>query len=277
MSNTPTTSPDDLELEDLPLDDATAFFEGPVHELWRHLVPPEMTQEEVAYLADAFGPSAIHADKTPKRLLDLGSGAGRHALGLARRGFHVTAVDLSAAELGHLAAAAKPGKLPITTVTHDLRDLESLQPTAPFDGAYCFGNTLAYFPPDELAVFLDDLARLVVPGGRIVLDDAMVAESFLSHFEEQIDLAAGGVRVTIDNDYDIEASRVVGTYAFTDATGATTTRRYAHWCLTTRELLDLVDQAGFDVEALADDTDGSDYGLGSPRLILVASRRTAAS
>lgn len=270
MSNSPN---DDLETEDLPLDDATTFFEGPVHELWRNLVPPEMTKDEVAWLAGAFGPSALRDDKTPKRLLDLGAGAGRHALGLARRGFHVTAIDLSAAELGHLAAAAKPAKLPITTVTHDLRDLETFTPDTRFDGAYCFGNTIAYFAPNELAVFLDDLARLVAPGGRIVLDDAMVAESFLSHYEDQIDLAAGGVRVTIDNDYDVLSSRVIGTYAFTDATGATTTRRFAHWVVTTRELLDLVDQAGFDVESLVDDTEGEEYGLGSPRLILVASRR----
>lgn len=41
----------------------------------------------------------------------------------------------------------------------------------------------------------------------------------------------------------------------------------------TRELGDLAESAGFDVEALLEDTDGSPFQLGSARLIMLARRR----
>ena len=52
-----------------------------------------------------------------------------------------------------------------------------------------------------------------------------------------------------------------------------TKRRFAHWCMTLRELLELLDEAGFELAELLESVDGESYELGSPRLLLIATRR----
>src|SRR3954452_6492418 len=68
--------------------------------LWEYLNTPRLAAEEDAYFADhpLFEADARAVDErfqTPGRLIDLGCGAGRHAVRFASRGFEVVAVDLS--------------------------------------------------------------------------------------------------------------------------------------------------------------------------------------
>lgn len=262
------TADAEFEAADVPLDPPEVFFEGPVHELWNRVVPAELTKSEVEFLAGVFT-----SGKAKPRLLDIASGAGRHALGLATEGFAVTAIDIAASELAQLAKVAAAKKLEVRAVQYDMRELASWEVPKPFDGAYCFGNALAYLAPDELAAMFAALAERMRPGAPLVLESGMIAESFLGAFEDQIEIQAGDLHLTLDNDYDVANSRVVGTYVFTDAAGTVTTRRFAHWCLTLRELLELLDDAGFALEELLENTDGESYELGSPRLVLIATRR----
>ena len=68
--------------------------------LWEYLHTPRLAVEEDAYFAGhpLFAADARILDDrfvTPGRLVDLGCGAGRHAIRFASRGFPVVAVDLS--------------------------------------------------------------------------------------------------------------------------------------------------------------------------------------
>src|ERR1700687_2113287 len=57
--------------------------------------------------------------------LDLGCGAGRHALFLAKKGFRVTAVDKSSENIAALKELARLQKLPITTLKADVTEFNS--------------------------------------------------------------------------------------------------------------------------------------------------------
>jgi SAM-dependent methyltransferase len=251
------------------LDTPASFFEGLALELWNSVVPAELTSAEVAFLADRF--RGISGRQTP-RLLDVACGAGRHALGLARARFDVTGLDLVASELEVMVARAKANNVAVGSIERDMRDVGALadeEGFKAFDGAYIFGNALGYLTVDELVDFLEGMARVVRVGGRLILDTAMVAESLLHRLEEVVAIDGGEVKVVIENDYDIFGSRLVGTYTF-EGRGQKVVKRFAHHVTTTRELLDALEGAGFEVEQALGDLDGADYEVRDPRLILVA-------
>lgn len=107
-----------------------------------------------------------------ERLLDMGAGGGRHAFECLRRGAHVTAFDLDAAELkdamavmGGMMAAGEmvPGTHP-GSCNGSALDL-------PFaDGSFdriIASEVLEHIGDDRRAI--SELARVLVPGGRIAV------------------------------------------------------------------------------------------------------------
>jgi tellurite methyltransferase len=77
----------------------------------------------------AFGPPSAEIVELAKlltadgRILDLGCGDGRHALYLAGRGFHVTAIDVSPRAIRKLQHNASQQGLTIEAEVQDLRDV----------------------------------------------------------------------------------------------------------------------------------------------------------
>ncbi|MFD7657105.1 class I SAM-dependent methyltransferase [Actinosynnema sp. NPDC059797] len=105
-------------------------------------------------------------DETPNaRVLDLGCGTGRLALGLAAAGHVVTGVDPARASLE--LARAKPGAERVTWVEGAAADL----PGAAFDVAVMTSHVAQFLVTDEeWAAALADLRRVLVPGGRLAFD-----------------------------------------------------------------------------------------------------------
>ncbi|WP_086831693.1 class I SAM-dependent methyltransferase [Streptomyces sp. NRRL B-24572] len=100
-----------------------------------------------------------------RRVLDLGCGTGRLALGLAAAGHVVTGVDPARASLQ--AARAKPGSERVTWVEGTSADL----PDAAFDVAVMTSHVAQFFVTDEeFDRALTDLRRALVAGGRLVFD-----------------------------------------------------------------------------------------------------------
>ena len=73
-----------------------------------------------------------------ERVLDVASGAGRHALFLARLGWTVHAVDRDAGRLRELSSAALQQRLPVTTAVIDL------ETGTPMLGSRIYGGVLVF-------------------------------------------------------------------------------------------------------------------------------------
>ncbi|HKG52171.1 MAG TPA: class I SAM-dependent methyltransferase [Actinomycetales bacterium] len=99
------------------------------------------------------------------RVLDLGCGTGRLALGLAAAGHRVTGVDPAAASLR--AARGKPGADRVTWIEGTSRVL----PEDAFDVAVMTSHVAQFFVSDEdWREVLGDLNRALAWGGRLVFD-----------------------------------------------------------------------------------------------------------
>jgi 2-polyprenyl-3-methyl-5-hydroxy-6-metoxy-1,4-benzoquinol methylase len=70
-----------------------------------------------------FVEKELEFDKS-KHILDIGCGTGRHAIELAKRGYKVTGVDLSKAQLQRAKEKAKDAKVEVEFLQKDARELE---------------------------------------------------------------------------------------------------------------------------------------------------------
>ena len=103
----------------------------------------------------------------PGRLIDLGCGTGRLLPPLARRGYWVLGVDLSAEMLA--VAHAKAEGSPVHLLRANLTELEALADGS-FDYAACLFSTLGMVTgPGMRERVVGHAARLLRPGGRFVL------------------------------------------------------------------------------------------------------------
>ncbi|MEO3808034.1 class I SAM-dependent methyltransferase [Sphaerisporangium sp. B11E5] len=239
------------------------FFTELPNAFWRAAVPASTTDAEVGFVIRLAGVRPGH------QVLDVACGSGRHALELARRGYRVTGLDVSAEAIGYARAVAAGEGLDIDLRQGDMRTLPGdVRPGV----AMCMGNVFGYLEHAATREFLAGLAGLVVPGGTLVLDYAFVAESLLPNLTlEEPPMTIGGVEAVSVNEYDVVNSRWLTSFTFRRGTQEHRGTSVQH-VYTAAEVGRLVTEAGFTGVELYGGTDGTPFRFGSPRLLLVARR-----
>jgi len=129
----------------------------------------DRSEKPSAFLKQIFDEG--HWDIAPGRALDIASGAGRNALFLAEKGFHVTAIDISQVGLDQGARRAAERSL---SIAWQQADLENCQlPPGPY----------------ELIVNINYLQRSLIPhmksalapGGYIVFETYLIDQQTIGH------------------------------------------------------------------------------------------------
>jgi SAM-dependent methyltransferase len=231
------------------------FFNGLAVDLWLKALPAEHTRREADRLESLLGAAS------GTELLDVPCGAGRLSLELASRGYRVTGVDLSPEFLGHARIADVERR-----VTWEQRDMRDLPWKDRFDGAFCYGNSFGYLEDEGDGQFLRAVAAALKPGGRFVLETPMVIESLLSNLKDRPWFRAGDVHLLVTNEYDASRSRLDIEYTFI-SDGRVEVRRGSHRAYTYRQLVELMEAAGFSVSPDAA------WTRAMPSLTLVGTRR----
>jgi SAM-dependent methyltransferase len=212
------------------------FFEGVAVDMWLQALPPEYTEREADLLARTL------AVPVGAEVLDVPCGGGRLSLALAQRGYRLTGVDWSQEFLDHARSTDAAH-----AVTWERRDMRDLPWPGRFDGAFCMGNSFGYLDDEGNAAFLRAVATALKPGARFVLETPMVLENLLGHLKDRPWWNVGDVRLLVANHYDHTRERLDIEYTFV-SNGQIDVRCGSHRAYSYRELVELIQSAGFSVE-----------------------------
>ncbi len=147
------------------------------------------------------------AGKLPSGLpiLDLGVGQGRHALFLARKGFHVHAVDPSRVALDIVKKIAEEEQLSISMVNGDISEIQI--PEKGFGGILIYG-LLQILNRDEITDLLNKCRQISAPNSLMFITAWTVADSSMqTHIKVSEHLgmnsfrnSEGGIRTYFEED-----------------------------------------------------------------------------
>jgi len=241
----------------------STFFHGLPVEMWQRIESPEQTKTEADYIARRLDP------KPGAALLDVPCGAGRHALDLASRGFHVTGVDISPE---FLAAARRRAAERGVAASFEEREMRDLPWREAFDGAYCFGNSFPYLDDGGNPEFIRRVHAALKPGSRFVLETGYVLESLLPNLEKRAWYPVGLGYWLAERRHDAARGRIEVKYTLIDGarieTKHSSVRTYA-----LREIVRLFEEADFEVLSREGGLDGAPYETGAACLYVVARKR----
>jgi SAM-dependent methyltransferase len=126
--------------------------------------PAYPSESVVRFVARRLGWPAKDPSVTPRRVLDMGCGAGRHLHLLADAGHHAVGSDYSRAGLRHVrdvlaGTADQVAQAPMQTLP--FRD-------GSFDAVLAWG-VVNYATPEGLQIAIDELRRVLRPGGACLV------------------------------------------------------------------------------------------------------------
>lgn len=110
------------------------------------------------------------ADPGRGTTLELGSGSGRVALHLGRRGIPVLGIECDPELAAELARRARAEELPVEVLTEEIAALDAALPSsAPIGAAIAPLHVIQQLEPGDRPALLSALARLLPPGAPVAL------------------------------------------------------------------------------------------------------------
>jgi len=159
-----------------------SYFDGYYKEIWRKTVPELVTVRETRFFVDFFGLNSS------SHVIDMMCGYGRHSLALASEGIAVTAIDNLKAYIDEIVSSSTISDLPIQAICADILSAPLKEPA---DLSICMGNSLNFFPEDDIISLLSRLSNNTKPGGHLVINSwsltEIVAKGFINKHWENYD------------------------------------------------------------------------------------------
>jgi SAM-dependent methyltransferase len=239
------------------------FFDGHYKEIWKTLIPAELTVKEVDFMVPHFNL------QPGSRVLDLMCGYGRHALALGRKGIRVTAVDNLPGYIDEIKAMADAENLPVeTTCTNVLNYHSGVQ----FDLTLCMGNSLNFFNAADTQSLLRTVAGQLVAGGHLLINSWSIAEiafskpftSSWSQYGEYTFLSRGQML--------FQPTRIEVETITIDSAGNREVKEGVDYIYSLNEMEAMMQEAGLQLKEVYSIPGRKKFTLGEPRAYLVAQK-----
>jgi SAM-dependent methyltransferase len=240
------------------------FFREGFYHSWAPAERFQRAEREVDFIVEALGLQA-GAD-----VLDLCCGEGRHAIELARRGYRMSGLDLSALHLRLARQAAKEAGASVRWYRADMRDIPW---EGDFDAVINIFTSFGYLESDEEDFkVLAGVARALKPGGRFLLD-TINREMLVRHWEaHRWQEGTDGTLHLEDRRFDFLAGRQHNRVLSIHPDGTRREREIDLRMYTLKELADMLSRAGLTVRRTWGGFDGREYGLDSRRMIVLSEK-----
>lgn len=241
------------------------FFQGITCELWENAIPMEWTEKEIDFLLSELNL------QPGQHILDIPCGFGRHAIGLSKRGFPVTGVDISQTFIDGLSEKIQAENLNIKAIQADIL---TIQLHEKFSGAICLGNSFGYFNIDKIKLFIEKVAASLEPGAKFIINSGMLAESILpnlSNYAENKIYTVGNIAMEVTNIYHVEDSYMISHLLYTKE-GKTEEHAFKHYVFTLGEVKRLLQSYGLQTIGTYSSTAKEPYKLGDQQIYIVAKK-----
>jgi cyclopropane fatty-acyl-phospholipid synthase-like methyltransferase len=240
-----------------------SFFEGSYKHAWKNLIPEGLTEAEVDFIQD------VGSLQKGSRILDLMCGYGRHTLGLARRGVHVTAIDNLREYIEEISLSAIQEGLPVQPVQADLLDTSFHEE---YDAAICMGNSFAFFNKEDALTILKNISFHLKAGGILIINSWMIAEIAIKYFKERDWHYAGDYKCILEYQYRSFPSRIESEQTIISKDGTVEVIKGIDYILTLDEMEEMFRQAGLKIKDLFCTPRKRKFSFGDVRIYMVVEK-----
>ena len=199
--------------------------------------------------AEADAAAAFAGVEPPAEILDAPTGFGRHALPLAKLGFHVTGVDRSEVQLSEARRIAGEVEWP-KWLRADLRELPFEDES--FDAVLCLFTSIGYRGEEGDRQAFAQFLRVLRPGTPLVIE-TLHRDRLMAIFQQRgWDPLEGDAVLLEGRDFDYVAGESVTSHTYLSV-GERRSVTFRVRCYTATELVKLLAEVGFtDIECFGD-------------------------
>jgi SAM-dependent methyltransferase len=240
------------------------FFDGHYKDIWRSLIPEELTVKEVEFMLQYFNL------QPGKKVLDLMCGYGRHALALGRKGIEVTAVDNLGDYTDEITEIVKKENLPVKVIK---TDAAIYKPGDIFDLAICMGNSLNFFNREEVTQLLSSVRSQLKKGGSLLINTWSLAEIAIKSFIDKSWNTINGLKYLTDSQYLFHPTRIEVETIIIAPDGKTENKKAIDYVFSVAEMEDILADTGFVLKEIYSIPGRKKFKLGEPRAYIVAGRK----
>jgi SAM-dependent methyltransferase len=201
-------------------------------------------------------------------LLDVCCGYGRHAIELAKRGYHVTGIDLSPLQIQAAIKSAHAADVRVNFIVGDARKMGFQDE---FDVTLNLFTSFGFFQDEADDVqMMECIARATLPGGLFLMDLWNREKQLRDFSPVQIEEWETGVRIEKKWQFDAWRGKIEWTNTVTFPDGRVESWDHSIRAYTLVELRHMLKKVGLELERVFGAFDGRDYSLDAPQMITVA-------
>jgi SAM-dependent methyltransferase len=241
-----------------------SFFDGHYKDIWKAIIPEQLTSREVQFMTNYFGLTA------GDEVLDMMCGYGRHSLALAEKGMRVTAVDNLAEYIDEIRSKAEQQGLRLDTVQQNVL---GYRPLEKYKLIICMGNSLNFFDPSDTHTLLANWREALAPGGHILINSWSLAETVIPNFSGKSEAVHGGINIVSTSDFLFHPTRIETQTTMTGENGIAESKIAIDYIYSVNEIEALLDKSGLQLREIYDIPGKKKFALGSPRAYIIAESR----